>query len=105
MKNVLDGQGGLCIVIYAPNKPMTAKSELASLPAPAVIAPTMTHAEALSVATKNAHLARKAEDLATMAVWEADLGKDNAEARAVYRNVVIARREAEALVHRLVEAK
>lgn len=84
---------------------MTAKSELASLPVPAVISPSMTKAEALSVATENAHLARRAEDLATMAVWEADLGKDNAEARAVYRKVVLARREAEALVERLVKAE
>jgi hypothetical protein len=84
---------------------MTALAELASLPALAIIAPTMTPAEAHKVALENYFLARKAEDLATMAVWEADLGKDADAARVIYRKMTQTRREVEAILEALAKAK
>lgn len=86
MKYVLVGRGGLCIVIYAPAKHMN-----------------ITDLTALNIAKANLALARATEDLATMAVWEADLGKDADEARVVYRRVVENRRKAEALVEGIVK--
>jgi hypothetical protein len=82
---------------------MTALAELASLPALAIIAPTMTPAEAHKVALANYFLARKAEDLATMAVWEADLGKDADAARVIYRKMTQTRREVEAVLEAIVK--
>ena len=82
---------------------MTSKENLATLPAPAFIALGLSPAEAFKIAEANLYLARKAEDLATMAVWEADLGKDADEARVVYRKVVENRREAEALLQGIVK--
>ncbi len=58
---------------------------------------------ALNIAKANLNLARATETLATMAVWEADLGKDADEARVVYRRVVENRRKAEALVEGIVK--
>lgn len=66
----------------------------------------ITDLTAINIAKANLSLARASEDLATMAVWEADLGKDADEARVVYRRVVENRRKAEALLHSLLaEAK
>lgn len=77
---------------------MKASQELATLPALSLIADTMTPVEAHEVALENYFIARKAEDLATMAVWEADLGKDADEARVIYRSAVKTRRIAEAVL-------
>ena len=53
-------------------------------------------AEAHKVALANYFLAHKAEAFATMAVWEADLGKDADEARVIYRKVYADLQKAEA---------
>jgi hypothetical protein len=84
---------------------MTSKENLATLPAPAFIALGLSPAEAFKIAEANLYLARKAEDLATMAVWEADLGKDADAARVIYRKMAQTRREVESILEALAKAK
>jgi hypothetical protein len=98
---VLDGTGNLVILILV----MTLISSSSSITALAFTALRIDPAEAIKIATANLNLARKAEELATVAVWEADLGKDADEARVVYRRVVENQREAEAILALLLALK
>ena len=84
---------------------MTLISSSSSITALAFTALRIDPAEAIKIATANLNLARKAEELATVAVWEADLGKDADEARVVYRRVVENQREAEAILALLLALK
>lgn len=84
---------------------MTLISSSSSITALAFTALRISRAEAIKIATANLTLARKAEELATVAVWEADLGKDADEARVVYRKVVENQREAVAILETLLKAE
>ncbi len=98
---MLDGTGNLVILILV----MTLISSSSSITALAFTALRISRAEAIKIATANLTLARKAEELATVAVWEADLGKDADEARVVYRKVVENQREAVAILETLLKAE
>ena len=58
---------------------------------------------ALNIAKANIAIAHATRDLAIMAVWTADLGKDADEARVVYRNAEKNLEKAEAILHALTK--